>query len=91
MVRRACAVVEAVSQALREVAFDFTGWRCGSLGRFSPEQPDYFNCGIFPLLLSRCLHHNVKISRRWGTEDLDKQRDLIALELMAAQVLSFIG
>ena len=42
-------------------------------------------------LLSRCLHHNVKIRQRWGTQDLDEQRDLIALELMAAQVLSFIG
>ena len=54
-------------------------------------QPDYFNCGIFPLLLSRCLHHNVKISRRWTSEDLDAQRDVITLELMKGRVLTFIG
>ena len=72
-------------------SFNFSGWRCGSLQRSSPMQPDYFNCGIFPLLLSRCLHHNVKISRRWTSEDLDAQRDVITLELMNGRVLTFIG
>ena len=79
---RVCAIVETVSQVLRSKSFNFSGWRCGSLQRSSPMQPDYFNCGIFPLLLSRCLHHNVKISRRWTSEDLDAQRDVITLELM---------
>ena len=50
----------------------------------APEQPDYFNCGIFPILLARCLHHGVRITRRWTREDLDEQRDLITLELLRA-------
>ena len=55
----------------------------------SPRQPDYFNCGIFPILLARCLHHGVQITRGWSQEDLDEQRDLITLELLEGKVLSF--
>ena len=55
----------------------------------APEQPDYFNCGIFPILLARCLHHGVRITRRWTREDLDEQRDLITLELLEGKLLSF--
>ena len=59
------------------------------LGELAPEQPDYFNCGIFPILLARCLHHGVRITRRWTREDLDEQRDLITLELLEGKLLSF--
>ena len=55
----------------------------------APEQPDYFNCGIFPILLARCLHHGVRITRRWTREDLDEQRDLITQELLEGKLLSF--
>ena len=89
VVARAWTLVEVVSHALRGEAFDFTGWACGSLGDLAPEQPDYFNCGIFPILLARCLHHGVRITRRWTREDLDEQRDLITLELLEGKLLSF--
>ena len=46
------------------------------------------NCGIFPILLARCLHHGVRITRRWTREDLDEQRDLITLELLEGKLLS---
>ena len=81
---RVWTVLEAVSQTLRGEPFDFSGWRHGSLGR-----TDYFNCGIFPILLARCLHHGVQITRGWSQEDLDEQRDLITLELLEGKVLSF--
>lgn len=89
-VARACTIMDVVSRVLAETPFDFTGWTRGSLGLSSPMQPDCFNCGIFPLLLSRCLHHDVKISRWWTSKDLDEHRDLIVLELIEGRLLSFV-
>ena len=78
-VARVWTVLEVVSQTLRREPFNFSGWRHGSLGRKSPRQPDYFNCGIFPILLARCLHHGVQITRGWSQEDLDEQHNLIRI------------
>ena len=89
-VARACTIMDVVSQVLAETPFDFTGWTRGSLGLASPMQPDSFNCGIFSLLLSRCLHHDVKISRWWTSRDLEEHRDLIVLELMEGRLLTFV-
>ena len=87
---RACTIIDVVSRVLAETPFDFTGWTRGSLGLLSPMQPDSFNCGIFALLLSRCLHHDVKISRCWSSKDLDEQRDLVVLELIEGRLLTFV-
>lgn len=85
-VARACTIIDVVSRVLAENPFDFSGWTRGSLGLSSPMQPDSFNCGIFALLLSRCLHHDVKISRCWSSKDLDEQRDLVVLELIEGRL-----
>ena len=92
VVRRACALLEVVHQALEGRPADFAGWRCGSLGAASPRQPDEYNCGVFVLQLARCLHHGVRISREppWTHEQLDAQRDLIAAELVRGRVLSTV-
>ena len=71
--------------------FEFTDWTCGLLGQLSPRQPDGFNCGVFVLIVARCLHHGVKITRRWQRQQLDEQRNLITLELMDAKLRSFVG
>jgi hypothetical protein len=89
-VARACTIMDVVSRVLAETPFDFTGWTRGSLGLSSPMQPDSYSCGIFPLLLSRCLHHDVKISRCWTSKDLDEHRDLIVLELIERRLLTFV-
>ena len=60
------------------------------LGVLSAQEPDSFNCGIFALLLSRCLHHDVKISRCWSSKDLDEQRDLVVLELIEGRLVTFV-
>jgi len=91
VVSHACAILESVSHVLDDKPFDFSGWACGSLGLHSPKQPDGHNCGVFVLLLARCLHHDGKLTRRWNTLQCNAQRDLIALELMSAKLLTFVG
>ena len=72
-------------------SFDFSAWVRGSLGMHSPKQPDGHNCAVFVLLLARCLHHDVKLTRRWNAAQCNVQRDVIALELMSAELLTFVG
>ena len=91
VVRRTCTVLEVVSWALDGRPFDFRDWVCGSLGVESPQQPDGHNCGLMVLLLARCVHHDVKITRRWSGRQLDEQRDIVALELMEAELCTFVG
>ena len=91
MVDRVCCVMEVVSQTLTGRAFSFDGWKRGSLGPLAPQQPDFFNCALFPMMLARCIHHDVKISRRWSSEQLDEYRDVIVLELFKERLLSFVA
>ena len=91
MVDRVCCVMEVVSQTLTGRAFNFDGWKRGSLGPLAPQQPDFFNCALFPMMLARCIHHDVKISRRWSSEQLDEYRDVIVLELFKERLLSFVA
>ena len=71
--------------------FDFSDWSYGALGLHSPKQPDGHNCAVFVMLLARCMHHDVKLTRRWNTSQCNAQRDMITLELIAAEILTFIG
>ena len=72
-------------------SFDFSTWSCGSLGACSPKQPDGHNCAVFVLLLARCMHHDVKLTRRWTVSQCNLQRDVITLELMTAELLTFVA
>ena len=91
VVRRACTILEVVSRVLNGQPFDFSEWACGSLGSLSPKQPDSFNCGMFVLLLARCMHHDVQLTRAWTAAQLDQWRDLVTLELMDSKIHTFLG
>ena len=45
----------------------------------------------FPMMLARCLHHDVKISRHWSSSELDEYRNVIVLELFKERLLSFVA
>ena len=43
----------------------------------------------FPMMLARCLHHDVKISRHWSSSELDEYRNVIVLEFFKERLLSY--
>lgn len=43
------------------------------------------------MMLARCIHHDVKISRCWSSAQLDEYRDVIVLELFKERLLSFVA
>lgn len=86
--RRLCTFLEVASQTLRSRSFNFDGWTHGSLGGKAPQQPDYYNCGVCCLMLMRSLAHSVRLVPRYTTAELDRQRDLVTLELLRGELLS---
>ena len=41
------------------------------------------------MMLARCLHHDVKISRHWSSSELDEYRNVIVLEFFKERLLSY--
>ena len=91
VVLRVCAILDVVSRELRGRPWDFTRWRMGSLRDRAPQQPDGHNCGVFPILLARCLHHGIQLTPgTWSADDLDEHRDLITAELVESRLKSSV-
>ena len=87
-VTKFCCFLEVAWQALHEKSFDFEGWHCGSLGALGGAQPNYHDCGVFPVTLARCIHHNVKLQHLWSQAEMDSLRDVLTLELLQGRLLS---
>ena len=59
-----------------------TGWALGSLGVCSPKQPNLVECGLFPLLLARCLWQSARLPPHLDEKATDALRVAHAHELM---------
>ena len=86
---RLCAFVAIAHFALHGSPWSMEGWIHGPLGTFSPLQPDLFSCGLFPILVMRCLHHRARLPMgHIGDDVVDQWRRLITHEFVIGRIAS---
>ena len=77
--------------AYPESSLDLSGWAKGGLRNLSPCQLNYFDCGLFPIIIARSLHHKCLLpSTDWLRDKMGLIRRLVVWELLQGRILSTV-